>query len=95
MKLKTMLDDPSWPFSVNWIQRTSNETKEGYETDQDVAFYVLDGEGSVIVDGETVLINKNDIIAFPRGVRWKFMQGLTLLAISNPPYDRTKRQYVE
>ena len=95
MKLKNMLNGPEWPFSINWIQRTSNETKEGFESDQTVAFYILEGSGVVVVNGETNQISKGDIVAFPRGVRWKFMEGVTLLAISNPPYDRSKRKYTE
>ena len=95
MKLKNMLNDRDWPFSINWIQRTSNETKVGYEDEQTVAYYVLDGNGEVLIDGESFQVSKGDIVAFPRGVRWKFMQGLTLLAVSNPPYDRQKRKYTE
>lgn len=95
MKLKEMLDYPEWPFSVNWIERTSDETREGWENEQTVAFYALEGEGTVIVDGEEQNLSKGDLVAFPKGVRWKFLKGLTLLAISHPPYDRTKRKYSE
>ena len=95
MKLKNMLNNPSWPFSLNWIERTSNETREGYETDQMVAFYVLEGNGEVLIDGENYQVSQGDIIAFPLGVRWKFMKGLTLLAVSSPPYNRAKRKYIE
>jgi mannose-6-phosphate isomerase-like protein (cupin superfamily) len=95
MLLKNMLNDSVWPFSINWIKRTSNEAREGFETDQDVAFYVLDGSGEVMVDGKIEKLSKGDVIAFPREVSWKFFEGLTLLAISSPPYDRAKRKYVE
>ena len=95
MKLKNMLNDVAWPFSMNWIERTSDETREGYETDQNVAFYVLGGSGEVIIDGESHRVNQGDIVAFPRGVRWKFLKGVTLLAVSSPPYDRAKRKYTE
>ena len=78
MKLKKMLDEPSLPFSINWIKRTSNETREGYETDQEVAFYVLEGSSEVIVDGQSASISQGDVIFFPKGVRWKFLEGVCI-----------------
>ncbi len=95
MKLKNMLDDPSLPYSINWVERISNEVREGYETERDVAYYVLKGSGEALVDGKKVQLSAGDLIYFPRNTHWKFLEGLTLLAISSPPYDRTKRIYTE
>ena len=44
----------SLPYSINWIERTSNEVREGYEAERDVSFYVLEGKSTAIIDGEEV-----------------------------------------
>lgn len=95
MKLKNILNDPSLPYSINWIERISNEVREGYEAERDVAFYVLDGKSTAIIDGEEIEVAGGDLVYFPKNTKWKFMKGITLLAISSPPYDRTKRIYTE
>ncbi len=93
-KTTTILDDEGWPFSVAKVRKTGNAVRTGYDP-CDTVSYVLEGEGDCVIDGEKRHLRKGDCVAYPRGTRYKHLQGLTLLAISLPRFDRAQRVYVE
>jgi mannose-6-phosphate isomerase-like protein (cupin superfamily) len=82
-------------FNLASVKKVSDDVKLGYDTESDVAYYVLDGEGDCIINHEKYHIKKGDCVFYPKGTRYKHLKGLTLLAIASPPFDRKKRVYVE
>ncbi len=95
-KTSTIVNDEEWPFfSVAKVRKTGDDIKLGYDTESNTAYYVLEGEGDCIVNGETHHLKKGDFVMYPKGTTYKHLKGLTLLAISTPLYDRKKRVYVE
>lgn len=82
-------------FDIAKIRKTGNNVKQGYDSESDVAYYVLEGEGKCVIKGKEYTVKKGDLIFYPKGTPYKHLEGLTLLAISNPPFDRKKRVYVE
>jgi len=82
-------------LSVAKVRKVGNAVKLGYDSESDVVYYVLDGEGDCVVDGKKYHLKKGDCVFYPKGTKYKHLKGLTLLAISSPPFDRGKRVYVE
>jgi len=82
-------------FSLAKVRKVSGDIKLGYDAESDVAYYVLDGEGDCVINGEKYHIKKGDCVFYPKGTKYKHLKGLTLLAIASPPFDRKKRVYVE
>ena len=82
-------------FNIAKVRKIGDDIKLGYDTKSDVAYYVLEGKGKCVIDGEEYQIKKGDLVFYPKGTPYKHLKGLTLLAIANPPFDRKKRVYVE
>lgn len=82
-------------LNVAKIRKIGDEIQEWYDIESDVAYYVLEWEGRCVIDWEENFIKKGDLVFYTKGTSYKHLKGLTLLAISNPPFDRTKRVYVK
>jgi len=82
-------------FSIAKVRKIGNDIKLGYDTESDVAYYVIDGEGDCVINNKPYHLKKGDCVFYPKGTKYKHLNGLTLLAISIPPFDRSKRIYVE
>ena len=82
-------------FNLAKVRKVSDDVKLGYDTESDVAYYVLDGEGDCVINGEKYHLKKGDCVFYPKGTKYKHLKGLTLLAIASPPFDRKKRLYLE
>ena len=82
-------------FSLAKVRKVSNDVKLGYDTESDVAYYVMEGEGNCVINGKKHHLKKGDCVFYPKGTKYKHLKGLTLLAIASPPFDRKKRRYVE
>ena len=82
-------------FSIAKVRKVSDDIKLGYDTESNVVYYVLEGEGDCVIENTKYHINKGDLIFYPKGTKYKHLEGLTLLAIASPPFDRNKRKYVE
>ena len=82
-------------FNIAKVRKVGNNVKLGYDTESDVAYYVLEGEGDAVIEGKKYHLKKGDCVFYPKGTKYKHLKGLTLLAISCPPFDRSKRVYVE
>ena len=70
------------------VRKVGNDVKLGYDTESDVIYYVLDGEGDCIINGKKYHLKKGDCVFYPKGTKYKHLKGLTLLAIASPPFDR-------
>ena len=82
-------------FSLAKVRKVGNDIKLGHDTESDVAYYVLEGEGDCVINGKEHHLKKGDCVFYPKGTTYKHLKGLTLLAIANPSFDRKKRVYVE
>jgi len=82
-------------FNVAKVRKVGDDIKTGYDTESDVAYYVLEGEGDCVINGEKYHLKKGDLVFYNKGTSYKHLKGLTLLAISVPPFDRKKRVYTE
>ena len=95
-KTTTIINNKEWSFfSVAKVRKVGNNVKLGYDTESNNVYYVLDGEGDCVIDGEKYHLKKGDCVVYPQGTKYKHLKGLTLLAISTPRFDRNKRVYVE
>ncbi len=81
-------------FSLAKVRKLSDDIM-GFDSESDVAYYVLDGEGDCVINGKKYHLKKGDCVFYPKGTRYKHLKGLTLLVIASPPFDRKKRVYVE
>jgi len=82
-KVKNILNTSEFPkFSI---------AKIGFDPESDLAYYVLEGEGKTLIEDKEYLVKKGDLIFIPKGTKYKNFGGLTLLAISSPPFSRDKR----
>ncbi len=82
-------------FNIAKVRKVGDDIKVGYDTESNVAYYVLEGEGDCVINGEKYHLKKGDCVFYPKGTKYKHLKGLTLLAISSPPFDRKKRVYME
>ena len=82
-------------FNIAKVRKTGNKVRLGYDTESDVAYYVLEGKGTAVINGKKYQLKKGDCVFYPKGTKYKHLKGLTLLAIASPPFDRKKRVYVE
>ncbi|MDP3742145.1 MAG: cupin domain-containing protein [Candidatus Micrarchaeota archaeon] len=95
-KVIDVLNSPDFPnFSIAKVRKVGDDIKLGFDTESDVAYYVLEGKGNCVIDGESYVIEKGDLVFLPRGTKYKNLKGLTLLAIASPRVDRSKRVYLE
>ena len=82
-------------LNIAKVVKVGDDIKLGYDTESDVVYYVLEGEGNCIIEGKKYHLKKGDCVFYPKGTKYKHLKGLTLLAIATPPFDRKKRVYVE
>jgi len=82
-------------FNIAKIRKVGDDIRLGYDTESDVAYYVLDGEGDCFINGKKYHLKKGDCVFYPKGTKYKHLKGLTLLSMACPPFDRKKRVYVE
>lgn len=95
-KVTDILNAKDWRyFNIAVVRKTGDDIRTGYDTESNVVYYVLDGEGTTVINGKGYHVKKGDSIVIPKGTRYKNMKGLTLLAIASPRFDRKKRVYVD
>ena len=94
-KVVDILQDKEWKFSIAKVFKVGSDMKTGYDKESDTAYFILDGEGTSVIDGKEYHVKTGDCILIPNGTKYKNLKGLTLLAISSPPFDRAERVYVE
>ncbi len=94
-KVTNIINSEDWVFSIAKVKKVGDDIKTGFDTESDVAYYVLKGKGKCIIDGKEQVIKKGDCVLMPKGTKYKNLKGLTLLAISYPKFNRNKRKYIE
>ena len=95
-KVTTIINNHQWPFfSIARVRKIGDDIKEGYDTESNSVYYVLEGEGECVINGQQHRIKKGDCLVYPQGTTYKHMKGVTLLAIASPRFDREKRVYTK
>ena len=95
-KVIDILNTEEFPnFSIAKVKKIGDDIKLGSDSESDVAYYVLKGEGICVIEDKEYKIKKGDLVFIPHGTNYKNLKGLTLLAIASPRFDRTKRVYIE
>ena len=67
------------------------EQKLGLDQESDTAYYVLEGNGTFQIEDEKMEVKKGDLVFIPKNTKYKDDGDLTLLAISVPKFNRSKR----
>ncbi len=93
IKVTNIINSEDWPFSIAKVKKVGNDLKKGVNLESSVAYYVLEGKGTFIIEKKEYNIKKGDCILIPKGIKYNSLKGLTLLAISLPRYDKDKRIY--
>jgi len=95
-KVTDILNTKDFPkLSIAKVRKIGDDIKLGFDTESDVVYYVLEGEGIAVVNGKKYKLKKGDCVFYQKGTKYKHLKGLTLLAIASPRFDRSKRKYLE
>src|ERR1700722_7925056 len=62
-----------------------DHAKLHYHERTDEFYYVIEGEGTMVLDDETIELHKGVVVYVPRGTRHKAIGRLTVLTICIPP----------
>ena len=62
-----------------------SDAKMHYHERTDEFYYVIDGEGTMTLDGEEIELHKGVVVYIPRGVRHKARGKLVVLTVCIPP----------
>ena len=62
-----------------------SDAKLHYHARTDEFYYVIDGEGTMILDGEEIELHQGVVVYVPRGVKHKAIGKLTVLLVCVPP----------
>ena len=60
------------------------DAKLHYHERTDEFYYVIDGQGTMVLDDETIELHKGVVVYIPRGVKHKAIGDLTILTICIP-----------
>jgi mannose-6-phosphate isomerase-like protein (cupin superfamily) len=60
------------------------DAKLHYHKKTDEIYYIIDGEGKLVLDDEEVAVKKGVVVYVPRGVKHKAVGDLTVLTVCIP-----------
>jgi mannose-6-phosphate isomerase-like protein (cupin superfamily) len=92
LKSQELLDEKE--LSITLVERIT-DGKLGIQEESDMVFYVLEGTGKCILADEEHELQKGDLMIIPKGTKYKTFNGLKLLTISTPRFNREKNAYLE
>ncbi len=61
-----------------------HDAKLHYHEHTDEFYYIIDGQGTMILDGEEIELHRGVVVYVPRGVRHKAVGKLTVLTVCIP-----------
>ncbi len=94
-KVKNLFSSDFSEISIASVKRNSQDKTLGYDEVSDNFYYVLEGEGICLMEGEEYNIKKGDLIVVPKGTKYKNIGNIKLLAISTPKFDKKNQVYEE
>ncbi|MBI3863475.1 MAG: cupin domain-containing protein [Planctomycetia bacterium] len=62
-----------------------HDAKLHYHAKTDEVYYVIDGAGTMVLDGEQIELHKGVVVYVPRGVKHKAVGKMTVLLVCIPP----------
>jgi mannose-6-phosphate isomerase-like protein (cupin superfamily) len=62
-----------------------DDAKLHYHERTDEFYYVIDGQGTMVLDEETIELHQGVVVYIPRGVKHKAVGKMTILTICLPP----------
>ncbi len=70
------------------------DAKLHYHEQMEEIYYVVEGEGKMVLDGEQMGLEKGDLLHIPPGVENKAQGGFKVLVISKPPWSEDDHRLV-
>jgi mannose-6-phosphate isomerase-like protein (cupin superfamily) len=61
-----------------------HDAKLHYHEKTDEVYYVIDGQGTMVLDGEVIELHRGVVVYVPRGVKHKAVGDLTVLTVCIP-----------
>ena len=83
-ELLTAHDAPEISIAIVELDGTNAEQRNNKS---DTYYFILDGEGTFTIDGNTFAVKKGDLALVPKGSAYFDSGNLTMLAICNPRFD--------
>jgi mannose-6-phosphate isomerase-like protein (cupin superfamily) len=62
-----------------------DDAKLHYHERTDEFYYVIDGQGKMVLDDETIELHQGVVVYIPRGVKHKAIGKMTILTVCIPP----------
>ena len=82
-QIRTLIEEADGAAAeVHYVE--INQAKLHYHKHTDEVYYVIDGQGMMILDDETIELHKGVVVYVPRGVRHKDIGKLTVLTVCMP-----------
>jgi mannose-6-phosphate isomerase-like protein (cupin superfamily) len=93
------VDIPTWPETCGQIRTVVDENdgaaaeihhvviddaKLHYHARTDEFYYIIDGEGTMVLDDEEIEVHRGVVVYVPRGVKHKAVGKLTVLTVCIP-----------
>ena len=87
VKVRQLLDTEEVPeLSVNWVYKAKLPDKRLSKNECDVAYFILSGTGTCLIDGEKTPVSKGDVVYIPAGQEYLLSEGLETIAACNPRF---------
>ncbi|RLG21250.1 hypothetical protein DRN74_03240 [Candidatus Micrarchaeota archaeon] len=80
-KVRDVLDDERISIDIVDIE----EAEEHYHNNSKEYYYILEGKGSVYLDGNKIDVEASDLVVIPPRVRHKAVGRMKVLIIAAPP----------
>jgi quercetin dioxygenase-like cupin family protein len=90
VRSRSIMDTPEVPgLSLSWVFKQKAPTDRMSKSNEiDIAYYVIEGEGHVLIDGVEHPIAKGDVLYVPRGAEYRMSDGLETVAACTPRFGR-------
>lgn len=82
-KLTTKEDFPLASFLLVFV----SEAQEHYHEQTTEFYYILEGNGHLVLDGEIIAVGPQNLVMIKPGIRHRAMGDLKVLIIGIPPFD--------
>jgi len=94
IKVKQLLNQDGIDNISVAIVKIDGINKKVVNKRSDALYYVLKGNGSFNINGETVSVSVGDLVFIPKGTAYFDKGNLTLLSFNNPRFDKKFVDYL-
>ena len=71
------------------------ENEANKNTGSDMFYYVVEGEGKFIIDGQTHEVSAGSLVCIPKGITYQDMGKLTMISLALPKFNQEDVVFVE